>query len=108
MSADPKLPSRTIFEGPTRSGARSMLKAIGFTDDDLARPIVGTANTWIETMPCNFHLRRLAAKMKEGFRAAAGTPMEFNIIAISDGVTVGSDGWNGSLVSRYAIADSIE
>ena len=108
MSADPKLPSRTIFEGPTRSGARSMLKAIGFTDDDLARPIVGIANTWIETMPCNFHLRRLAAKMKEGVRAAGGTPMEFNTIAISDGVTMGTEGMKASLVSREVIADSIE
>src|SRR5437016_224941 len=108
MSPDPKLPSRTIFEGPTRSGARSMLKAIGFTDDDLARPIVGIANTWIETMPCNFHLRRLAAKMKEGIRAAGGTPMEFNTIAISDGVTMGTEGMKASLVSREVIADSIE
>ena len=103
-----QLPSRTIFEGPTRSGARSMLKAIGFTDDDLARPIVGIANTWIETMPCNFHLRRLAAKMKEGVRAAGGTPMEFNTIAISDGVTMGTEGMKASLVSREVIADSIE
>src|SRR5437868_2275611 len=108
MSPDPKLPSRTIFEGPTRSGARSMLKAIGFTADDLARPIAGIANTWIETMPCNFHLRRLAAKMKEGVRAAGGTPMEFNTIAISDGVTMGTEGMKASLVSREVIADSIE
>ena len=108
MSSEPKLPSRTILEGPTRSGARSMLKAIGFTDDDLARPIVGIANTWIETMPCNFHLRRLAAKMKEGVRAAGGTPMEFNTIAISDGVTMGTEGMKASLVSREVIADSIE
>src|SRR5947199_3816686 len=108
MSSEPKLPSRTILEGPTRSGARSMLKAIGFTDDDLARPIVGIANTWIETMPCNFHLRRLAAKMKEGVRAAGGTPMEFNTIAISDGVTMGTEGMKASLVSREIIADSIE
>src|SRR5213080_3316442 len=103
-----QLPSRTILEGPTRSGARAMLKAIGFTDDDLARPIVGIANTWIETMPCNFHLRRLAAKMKEGVRAAGGTPMEFNTIAISDGVTMGTEGMKESLVSREVIADSIE
>src|SRR5256886_9736007 len=108
MSPDSKLPSRTIFEGPTRSGARAMLKAIGFTDDDLARPIVGIANTWIETMPCNFHLRRLAAKMKEGVRAAGGTPMEFNTIAISDGVPMGTEGMRASLVSREIIADSIE
>ena len=103
-----QLPSRTIFEGPTRAGARAMLKAIGFTDEDLSRPIVGVANTWIETMPCNFHLRRLAAKVKEGIRAAGGTPMEFNTIAISDGVTMGTEGMKASLVSREVIADSIE
>src|SRR5438128_6604845 len=108
MSSEPKLPSRTILEGPTRSGARSMLKAIGFTDDDLARPIVGIANTWIETMPCNYHLRRLSAKMKEGVRAAGGTPMEFNTVAISDGVTMGTEGMKASLVSREVIADSME
>ncbi len=108
MRADSKLPSRTILEGRERAGARAMLKAIGFTDDDLARPIVGIANTWIETMPCNFHLRRLAAKVKEGVRAAGGTPMEFNTISISDGVTMGTEGMKASLVSREIIADSIE
>jgi dihydroxy-acid dehydratase len=85
-----------------------MLKAIGFTDADLAKPIVGIANTWIETMPCNFHLRELAAKVKEGVRAAGGTPMEFNTIAISDGVTMGTEGMKASLVSREVVADSIE
>src|SRR5271169_4579954 len=108
MPAGPRNPSRTILEGPARAGARSMLKAIGFTDADLARPIVGIANTWIETMPCNFHLRRLAAKVKEGVRAAGGTPMEFNTISISDGVTMGTEGMKASLVSREVIADSIE
>jgi len=108
MSSDPKLPSRTILEGPERAGARAMLKAIGFTDTDLARPIVGIANTWIETMPCNFHLRRLAAKVKEGVRAAGGTPMEFNTVAISDGVTMGTEGMKASLISREVIADSME
>jgi len=108
MRADSKLPSRTILEGRERAGARAMLKAIGFTDDDLARPIIGIANTWIETMPCNFHLRRLAAKVKEGVRAAGGTPMEFNTISISDGVTMGTEGMKASLVSREIIADSIE
>ncbi|MHB8652461.1 MAG: dihydroxy-acid dehydratase [Terriglobia bacterium] len=108
MPAGSKNPSRTIFEGPERAGARSMLKAIGFTDADLARPIVGIANTWIETMPCNFHLRRLAAKVKEGIRAAGGTPMEFNTISISDGVTMGTEGMKASLISREVIADSIE
>ena len=85
-----------------------MLKAIGFNDDDLAKPIVGIANTWIETMPCNFNLRELAVKVKEGVRAAGGTPMEFNTIAISDGVTMGTEGMKASLVSRELIADSIE
>ncbi len=108
MANDPKLPSRVILEGRDRAGARSMLKAIGFTDDDLARPIVGIANTWIETMPCNFHLRRLAAKVKEGVRASGGTPMEFNTISISDGVTMGTEGMKASLISREVIADSIE
>ncbi len=108
MPLDPKHRSRTITDGRDRAGARSMLKAIGFTDQDLARPIVGIANTWIETMPCNFHLRRLAAKVKEGVRAAGGTPMEFNTIAISDGVTMGTEGMKASLVSREVIADSIE
>ena len=108
MTADPKKHSRIITQGPERAGARAMLKAIGFTDDDLARPIIGVANTWIETMPCNYHLRRLAAKVKEGIRAAGGTPMEFNTIAISDGVTMGTEGMKASLVSREVIADSIE
>ena len=85
-----------------------MFKAVGFTDADLARPLIGVANTWIETMPCNFHLRRLSAKVKEGIRAAGGTPMEFNTIAISDGETMGTEGMRASLVSRELIADSIE
>src|SRR6202161_2846691 len=103
-----KLQSYTITQGKSRAGARSMLKAIGFTDSDLAKPIIGVANTWIETMPCNFHLRRLSAKVKEGIRAAGGTPMEFNTIAISDGETMGTEGMRASLVSREVIADSIE
>ena len=85
-----------------------MLKAIGFTDEDLKKPIIGVANTWIETMPCNYNLRELADKVKEGIRAAGGTPMEFNTIAISDGVTMGTEGMKASLVSREVIADSIE
>ncbi len=100
--------SRGITEGRDRAGARAMFKAIGFTDADLNRPLIGVANTWIETMPCNFHLRRLSAKVKEGIRAAGGTPMEFNTIAISDGETMGTDGMRASLVSRELIADSIE
>ncbi len=100
--------SRGITEGRDRAGARSMFKAIGFTDADLSRPLIGVANTWIETMPCNFHLRRLSARVKEGIREAGGTPMEFNTIAISDGETMGTEGMRASLVSRELIADSIE
>lgn len=105
---DPKHRSRLITEGRHRAGARSMFKAVGFTSEDLAKPLIGVANTWIETMPCNFHLRRLSAKVKEGVRAAGGTPMEFNTIAISDGETMGTEGMRASLVSREVIADSIE
>jgi dihydroxy-acid dehydratase len=103
-----KLQSHTITQGRDRAPARSMLKAIGFTDEDLRKPIIGVANTWIETMPCNYNLRELAVKVKEGIRAAGGTPMEFNTIAISDGVTMGTEGMKASLVSRDLIADSIE
>ena len=102
------LQSYTITQGRDRAPARSMLKAIGFTDEDLRKPIIGIANTWIETMPCNFNLRALAEKVKEGVRKAGGTPMEFNTIAISDGVTMGTEGMKASLVSRDLIADSIE
>src|SRR2546429_6332290 len=108
MTLNPKHRSHIITDGRERAGARAMLKGIGFSDDDLARPIIGLANTWIETMPCNFHLRTLAARVKEGIRAAGGTPMEFNTIAISDGVTMGTEGMKASLVSREIIADSIE
>ena len=103
-----KLQSYTITQGRDRAPARAMLKAIGFTDEDLAKPIIGVANTWTETMPCNYNLRELAVKVKEGIRAAGGTPMEFNTIAISDGVTMGTEGMKTSLVSREVIADSIE
>ena len=103
-----KLQSYTITQGRDRAPARAMLKAIGFSDEDLKKPIIGIANTWIETMPCNFNLRDLAVKVKEGVRAAGGTPMEFNTIAISDGVTMGTEGMKASLVSRDLIADSIE
>jgi dihydroxy-acid dehydratase len=108
QSNDLKRNSRVITEGQSRAGARSMFKAIGFTDADLSKPLIGVANTWIETMPCNFHLRRLAAKVKDGIRAAGGTPMEFNTIAISDGETMGTEGMRASLVSRELITDSIE
>jgi dihydroxy-acid dehydratase len=103
-----KLHSYTITQGRDRAPARSMLKAIGYTDEDLKKPIIGIANTWIETMPCNFNLRELATHVKDGVRAAGGTPMEFNTIAISDGVTMGTEGMKASLVSRDLIADSIE
>jgi len=108
MTDDLKRRSRAITEGPSRAPARAMLKAVGFSDEDLRRPIVGVANTWIEIGPCNFHLRRLAAKVKEGIRAAGGTPMEFNTVSISDGITMGAEGMKTSLVSREIIADSIE
>jgi len=100
--------SSTITEGPSRAPARAMLKAVGFTDEDLRRPIVGVANTWTEIGPCNFHLRELAASLKQGIRTAGGTPMEFNTVSISDGITMGTEGMRTSLISREVIADSIE
>ncbi|HEX8799934.1 MAG TPA: dihydroxy-acid dehydratase [Terriglobales bacterium] len=103
-----KLHSRAITDGPSRAGARAMFKAIGFSDEDLSKPIIGIANTWTEVGPCNYHLRSLAEAVKEGVRAAGGTPMEFNTIAISDGITMGTEGMRASLVSREVIADSIE
>ncbi|HEY2029605.1 MAG TPA: dihydroxy-acid dehydratase [Myxococcales bacterium] len=105
---DPRHQSRRLHDGPDRAAARSMLKATGFTNADLEKPIVAVANTWTETMPCNFHLRALAERVKEGIRAAGGTPMEFDTIAISDAVTMGTQGMKASLVSREIIADSIE
>lgn len=100
--------SRAITEGTHRAPARAMLKAVGFTNEDLRRPIIGVANTWIEIGPCNYHLRHLGERVKEGIRAAGGTPMEFNTVSISDGITMGSEGMRTSLVSREVIADSIE
>ena len=100
--------SSIVTDGPDRAPSRAMLKAVGFTDEDLSRPIVGVANTWIEIGPCNFHLRALAAKVKEGIRAAGGTPMEFNTVSISDGISMGVEGMKCSLISRELIADSIE
>jgi len=100
--------SARLTDGPDRAPARAMLKAIGFTDDDLARPIIGVATSWIETMPCNYNQRRLAEFVKEGIRAAGGTPMEFGTISVSDGVSMGTEGMKASLVSREVIADSIE
>jgi dihydroxy-acid dehydratase len=105
---DPKHRSHALTEGAERAPARAYLKGIGYDDEALSKPIVAVANTWIETMPCNFHLRALAAKVKEGIRAAGGTPMELNTIAISDGITMGTPGMRASLPSREVIADSIE
>jgi dihydroxy-acid dehydratase len=107
--SDPaKRHSAALTDGPERAGARAMLKAIGFTDEDLAKPLIGVATTWIETMPCNYNQRRLAELVKAGVRAAGGTPMEFNTISVSDGVTMGTEGMKASLISREVVADSIE
>src|ERR1700704_4926881 len=108
MAYDVKANSSKLLSGKDRAAARSQLKAIGFTDEDLKKPIIGIANTWIGTMPCNFKLRDLAVKVAEGIRKAGGTPMEYNTIAISDGITMGTEGMKASLVSRDLIADSIE
>jgi dihydroxy-acid dehydratase len=108
MARNLKPRSGVITDGPDRAPSRAMLKAVGFSDEDLSRPIIGVANTWIEIGPCNFHLRRLAAKVKEGIRAAGGTPMEFNTVSISDGISMGAEGMKCSLISREVIADSIE
>ena len=108
MAENLKPRSSVITNGPDRAPSRAMFKAAGFTDEDLSRPIVGVANTWIEIGPCNLHLRRLAAKVKEGIRAAGGTPMEFNTVSISDGISMGAEGMKCSLISREVIADSIE
>ncbi|MFN8161400.1 MAG: dihydroxy-acid dehydratase [Solirubrobacterales bacterium] len=110
-NAAPALPrprSAAVFDGPERAAARAYMKGIGFDDEALSRPTVGVANTWIEAMPCNFHLRGLAGPIKEGVRKGGGTPMEFNTVAISDGITMGTKGMKTSLVSREVIADSIE
>ena len=106
--AAPRPRSAAFLDGPHRAPARAMFKAVGFDDAALARPIVGIANTWTEIGPCNFHLRELAAHVKQGVREAGGTPMEFNTIAVSDGISMGTEGMRASLVSREVIADSIE
>ncbi len=108
MSFDTRHRSRIILDGRDRAPARSYLKGIGFDEEALSKPIIGIANTWIETMPCNYHLRELAERVKQGVRDAGGTPMEFNTIAISDGITMGTEGMKASLISREIIADSIE
>ncbi len=100
--------SRTLVHGAERAGARAMLKAVGYDDEALAKPLIGVANTWTEIGPCNFHLRKLAADVKRGIREAGGTPFEFNTVSISDGITMGTEGMKGSLISREVIADSIE
>jgi len=100
--------SAALLQGAERAPARAMLKAVGFSDDDLSRPLVGVANTWIEVMPCNVHLRQMAEHVKEGIRAAGGTPIEFNTIAVSDGISMGTEGMKASLISREIVADSIE
>jgi dihydroxy-acid dehydratase len=108
MSTTGKTNSIVLTEGPSRAAARAMLRGVGFTRDDLAKPIIGIANTWTEIGPCNYHLRDIAAAVKEGIRAAGGTPMEFNTVTISDGITMGTEGMKASLISRDMIADSIE
>ena len=108
MAFDVRHRSRQLLDGRDRAPARSYYKAIGFDDQALAKPIIGVANTWIEAMPCNYHLRDLAEHVKRGVREAGGTPMEFNTIAVSDGITMGTEGMKASLVSREIIADSIE
>jgi dihydroxy-acid dehydratase len=108
MQTDIRHRSRTIFEGRDRAPARSYLEGMGYTDEDLNKPIIGVAHSWIETMPCNYNHRHLAEKVKEGIREAGGTPMELNTVSISDGITMGTQGMKTSLVSREIIADSIE
>ena len=102
------LPSRALYQGRDRAAARSFLYAIGLKAEDIDKPFIGVSNVWTETMPCNFGLRELAVPLKAGIRAAGANPMEFNTIAISDGITMGSEGMKTSLISREVIADSIE
>jgi len=108
MEPDLRAKSRRLVDGPDRAPARSYFKAIGLTDEDLSKPLIAVANTWTEAMPCNFHLRRLSEHVKNGIRAAGGTPLEFNTIAVSDGISMGTEGMKTSLISREVIADSIE
>src|SRR4051795_6745974 len=109
VPSDPaKRHSATLTDGIERAPARAMLKGTGFSDEDLRKPLIGVATNWIETMPCNLNQRKLAQDVKRGIRAAGGTPMEFNTIAVSDGVSMGTEGMKASLVSREVIADSIE
>jgi dihydroxy-acid dehydratase len=108
MAVDPRKHSRVLLEGTDRAAARAMMKAVGFTDEDLARPQVGVAHSWIGTMPCNWNHRKLAEKVMQGIRAAGGTPIEVNTISITDGITMGTEGMKGSLISREIVADSVE
>src|SRR5213078_3582450 len=108
MTIDLRAHSRILVDGPDRAAARSYFKAVGFTDEDLARPLVGVAHCWIEITPCNWNHRKMAEKVKEGVRAAGGTPIEFNTISVTDGIAMGTEGMKASLVSREVIADSVE
>ena len=108
MAVDPRRKSRVLLEGSDRAPARAMMKAVGFSDQDLARPQIGVAHCWIGTMPCNWNHRKLAEKVMQGIRAAGGTPIEVNTIAITDGITMGTEGMKGSLISREVVADSVE
>ena len=108
MTFDPRHKSRTLLDGPDRAPARSMLKAIGFTDADLARPLVGVGHCWIEVTPCNWNHQKMAQKVKEGVRATGGTPIEFNTITVTDGIAMGTEGMKASLISREVVADSVE
>jgi dihydroxy-acid dehydratase len=108
MAVDPRKLSRVLLEGPDRAAARAMMKAVGFTDEDLSRPQIGVAHSWIGTMPCNWNHRKLAEKVMQGIRAAGGTPIEVNTVSITDGITMGTEGMKGSLISREIVADSVE
>src|SRR5881409_3313614 len=108
MAFDPRHKSRVLFDGDDSAAARSFFRAIGFTDADLARPLVGVAHCWIEVTPCNWNHQKLAEKVKEGVRAAGGTPIEYNTVSVTDGIAMGTEGMKGSLVSREVVADSIE
>ncbi len=108
MTFDPRHQSKTLLDGADRAAARSYFKAIGFTDEDLKRPLVGVAHCWIEVTPCNWNHRKMAEKVKEGIRAAGGTPIEFNSISVTDGIAMGTEGMKASLISRETIADSVE
>ena len=108
MAVDPRKHSRVLLEGPDRAAARAMMKAVGFNDEDLARPQIGVAHSWIGTMPCNWNHPKLAEKVMQGIRAAGGTPIEVNTVSITDGITMGTEGMKGSLISREIVADSVE